>query len=110
MGMYTEFVFGCTFKEDTPDEIIEYVREMLDTELRGSSYYTGYPKRINSFSYDKIARAYILAIRCSIKNYSMQIEDFIKKIKPYIDSGSGSSDFLGYYVYEESEKPTLIYL
>ena len=129
MGMYTEFVFGAELKKDVPEEVINILKSLfLQVELNVTlpdhnffkcgrwslissmcSYYFGYPRPLSNLYFDDISKTYRLAIRSSIKNYNNEIENFINWINPYIESGSGVNDFLGYSIYEEDEKPELYF-
>lgn len=130
MGMYTEFHFNSRLKKDTPKEVIQVLRCMLDADkdgetelskipdhelfktdrwacmLRMASYYFDADTH-STLRFDTIADQYFLCVRCNLKNYDSEIEKFIDWIKPYLDKYEGN--FLGFYRYEETETPTLIY-
>lgn len=127
MGMYTELHFNSALKEDTPADVLDVLRYMVglhgtlvallpehqlfQTErwkymLRGDSYYFDADTH-STLRYDDIANQHFLCIRCNLKNYSDEIEKFIDWIMPHLDKFPG--EFLGFYRYEESEEPTLIY-
>lgn len=129
MGMYTELVMSAELKPDTPAEVIDALKTMLgekdvddsilpdhplfatfrwDYMLQCSSYYFAPGFSQSSLVHDEIAKCHYLTIRCSLKNYDSEIEKFLKWIRPYLHT-YGDSEFLGYYRYEESEHPTLIY-
>jgi len=133
MGMYTEFVFGCELKKDTPIDVINILKYIFNGEgnkdklnlpnhpfftsfrwriiAHCSSYYFGYSKSLSNLYYDDISNRWKFAIRSSIKNYECEIENFIDWIRPYIEEGSGwPREFLGYSIYEEDEHPKLYYL
>ena len=124
MGMYTELVMACKLKKDAPEDVVETLKYMVgDSEypavipthdlfktdrwkfmLRCDSYY--FDGDTNStFRYDDIRKSYVLTIRCNLKNYCDEIEEFLNWIIPY----SNTNGFVGYSRYEESETPTLIY-
>jgi hypothetical protein len=128
MGMYTEFHFNSKLQEEVPQEVIHILYYMLSSEvedavpvvpehplfdttrwpvmLRMSSYY--FDADTNStLRFDDIAEQYYICIRCNLKNYDSEIEKFIDWIDPYLDKYEG--EFLGFYRYEETEVPTLIY-
>jgi hypothetical protein len=124
MGMYTELNIGVAFKEDTPKEIIDAVKYLLcetkekpciDHELFGCPRHrmvlTGDSFYFDSISdskmeYNDIDGQYHLNVRSNLKNYDSEIENFLDFISPYIET----DEFIGYMRYEESEKPTLIYI
>ena len=58
---------------------------------------------------------YYLTIRCNIKNYGQEIQQFIEWIAPYCSGGEGGYDddpdrFIGFMRYEELLRPTLIFI
>ena len=123
MGMYTELHFNASLKENIPKEIIDTLSYMLGDDeyntapapfvadgwrymLTCDSYYFSADTH-STLRFDEIAEQYYLCIRCNLKNYDEEIEKFIKWIMPYTDSSKG--DFLGFYRYEETENPTLIF-
>ena len=125
MGMYTEFHFNSELKKDTPLEVVETLIYMTVGEgtvhifdhplfktdrwrvmLRMDSYYFD-AETHSTIRFNDICDAYILCIRCNLKNYCSEIEHFIDWIKPYLYKGPG--EFLGFYRYEGTEVPTLIY-
>lgn len=123
MGMYTELVLGVNLQSDTPKNIIDIINHMLsdDEEV----YTTGHPLfkterwrymlRCDSYYFDghtdssmvkdDISGEYELNIRCNLKNYSSEIDQFLDFIRPYLET----TGFLGYERYEEDDDPTLIY-
>lgn len=130
MGMYTDFCFDVELKANTPPEIIELLDHWMNrddlTEVQvttpqhdlfnctrwrligwcGSAYFDAQPHR--HFKKNKWSSTYILNIRCNLKNYEEEIQKFIAWITPFLDHFEG--DFLGFYRYEESNEPTLIYM
>jgi hypothetical protein len=127
MGMYTELHFNSELKKDTPEEVINVLKYMVgdieeepeisshplfgDTRwrfmLRGDSYYFDADTH-STLRFDDISDDYYLCIRCNFKNYDDEIEKFIDWIMPYLEKYE-EGDFLGFYRYEETEEPTLIY-
>lgn len=109
MGDYTELVMGFSLKPETEKEIIELLKYKLENDLKKHSEYFGVNKSHNVIRYDELFNQYIVLIRCSLKNYGHQIQDFIEWIMPHVNRGSGENDLLGYYMHEEDEIPTMIY-
>jgi hypothetical protein len=130
MGMYTELVFGGELKSDTPENVINILKYLIDDETIetfklpdhpffecdrwthiaiSSSYYFG-GQCLSGIKYDGIANAYRISIRANLKNYDNEIDKFVDWIKPYMDKGAGANNLLGYSIYEESSVPTLYYL
>ncbi len=131
MGMYTEFVFGVRLKENVPQHIVEMLKVLFGISNRlpekysdwndkfpdirripfGGSYYFAVQDSHSRLSFDKISNDWTIVIRCNIKNYNNEIQNFIDWISPYIGKGSGAnSDFLGYTLHEEDEEPHLLWL
>lgn len=124
MGMYTELIFGAELKKETPKNVIEDLKIMVDGDLdktskevaefnrvfRISSYYFGISEPVNKIWFDDISDTWKLSTRSNIKNYGSEIESFLEWIKPWIESGSGSRDFYAIVTYEEQEEPTIYYL
>lgn len=126
MGMYTELHFNVRLKPDVPTPVLEVLNYMIGTDefqplipdhplfsaprwaimLRCDSYYFDADTH-STLRYDDIGRQHSLCIRTNFKNYDGEIEKFIDWIRPYLDKDKG--DFLGFYRYEETEEPTLIY-
>lgn len=126
MGMYTEFHFNTELKTDTTPEVLDVLRFMVgDVEeepptpdaplfstdrwrhmLRMDSYYFSADTH-STLRHDHQGGWY-LCIRCNLKNYCGEIEKFVEWIRPYLDKLPG--EFLGFYRYEESETPTLVYM
>lgn len=129
MGMYTELHFNAELRKDTPSEVIELLRWMArtGTDLKRrpetpehpffacprwpvlftmDSYYFDADTH-STLRYDDIAERYYLCVRSNLKNYDDEIEKFIDWIDLWLAKEPG--DFLGFYRYEETEHPTLIY-
>ena len=133
MGMYTEFVFGVSLLSTTPGNVLDILNYLVNSEefnykkelpnhvffkcdrykaiATCSSYYFGCSESVSRFDYlpDSISKEYILSIRSNLKNYDNEIEKFVDWIRPYVSSGSGTNDLLGYKLYEESIVPYLFY-
>lgn len=127
MGMYTEFHFNSILKPSTPPvviNILEYMLGILEEEpekpnhpiftnttrwrlmLRCDSYYFA-AQTVSTLNFDSVLNSYVLCIRCNLKNYSNEIQEFINWISPYLNTCG--KEFLGFYRYEEDEEPILIY-
>lgn len=126
MGMYTEFHFNSELIMPLPNNIKDILLYMIgDIEdkpnipnhnlfktdrwrfmLQSDSHYFD-ADTYSTLRYDKISRCYYLCIRCNLKNYCSEIELFIDWISQYLNKFNG--DFLGFYRYEETETPTIIY-
>ncbi len=126
MGMYTELILGASLKGDTPSQVIETLRQMVNggkltnkpdhpffQERRAfilltcSCCYFGVSSSIGRFwnSYGN----YKITTRSAIKNYNGEIEKFLDWIKPYIKSGSGDKDMYAITTFEDGE-PHLYFL
>lgn len=142
MGMYTELVFDTELNMHKLPEIEKILRHMLgegqdttrtslslpfslpDAPLFDSSARWEHMLRSSSFYFNgathselNVAKEYNLAtltVRCSLKNYSSEIENFLDWIREYDDTDWSSEYapekvFKGYMRYEEDVHPTLIY-
>ena len=113
MGMYTELQLNCELKKCD----IGVAFALGETEvncgfdnvwcgmLQGESSYFPYDAQ-SSCTLNKWEETF-LNIRCNIKNYKNQLEEFLAYLHPLIDAIEG--DFLGFIRYEEHDIPTLIY-
>jgi len=125
MGMYTELIFGAELKRETPKEVIETLRYMIgDVEekpknfpfesfrnpLLGGSFYFAVSTAVSKMWQEKVHGVWRISTRANIKNYDGEIEEFLKWITPWIDSGSGYNDMYAIVIYEESTEPTIYYL
>jgi len=127
MGMYTELHLNVEIIKELPEGICDTLRYMttgngeLDTlpyhslfrdgsrweyMLRCDSYYFS-ADTLSTFRWDENGDSYYLCIRCNLKNYGGEIRLFLHWIHPYIAAIDG--DFLGFFRYEETNTPTLIY-
>ena len=123
MGMYTELVLGVEVVPNT--KVINILRYMLSSEIKSvcvdinhplfstprwasmllcdSYYFDG--QTDSKLVCDERSKSYYLNVRCNLKNYENEIEQFLDWLCPYIVTDG----FLGYKRYEESYSPTLIY-
>ena len=132
MGHYTEFVFAAKLKKNIPMNVIHTLvctitedDNITTTRLPNhplfktdrwthigsqSSQMFGYTRALSSVVTDQIDHQIIVSIRCSLKNYQGEIEKFVDWIKPYVESGSGDCNLLGYSIEEGGDAPVLYYL
>ena len=134
MGMYTELHLNAKIREDTCSQdlaILEYMTREDDGAVKkpdfvpshrlfstrgwewmliGGAYFPADPH--TTFRHDRHYGCYRLCIRCSLKNYDGEIEAFVDWLRPLIkgDDGDPTCALLGFMRYEESRKPTLIFL
>jgi hypothetical protein len=126
MGTYTELHFNSRLKKDLPENVVETLQYMIGQKTKPEnlpehelfecarwlllftcdSYYFD-ADTYSTLRFDRIADRYYLCIRSNVKNYDNEIEKFIDWIMPYLEKDEGN--FLGFYRYEETEHPTLIY-
>lgn len=128
MGMYTDFCFDVIIRSDVPDNVVAILNQMRDHDASFdkilpdhpffrcdrwaqighgcSAYFPAEPRFI--FEKESLSNDYVLNLRCNLKNYDDEIKHFIDWIKPYVDASPG--EFLGFYRYEESAHPTLVYM
>lgn len=124
MGMYTELHYNVELPKETPQQVLNTLRLMLgevdhaelpdhplfSTDrwrmmLRCDSYYFSADTH-STLRFDENGDCFYLCIRCNVKNYCQEIEQFIAWLDPYVYAFEG--DFLGFHRYEESEDPVLI--
>jgi hypothetical protein len=120
MGMYTELFLQVGLKSDTPKNVIDTLNYMLgNTEevpdlvyttqgrmmwmLQSSSFYH-YPFAHSHLDRIDYSNSYYLFVRCDLKNYSNEIEEFLDFISPHVDGRD--CKYQGHYLYEGSEFPT----
>lgn len=82
-----------------PEETKHFKDTRIAWMLKSASYY------LHPVPSTKL-EGYYFSCLFNIKNYDNEIETFVEWLTPYIDD---YSDFLGYKIYEEDEKPTLLY-
>jgi hypothetical protein len=132
MGMYTELIFGCSLKSNTPSAVIALLQAMVkgggeidkiillpDHDFfkcerwrwlfTGGSYYFGVNEALGKIWQDNIDKEWKISTRSNIKNYDGEIEKFLDWIKPYIESGSGEQEMYAITTYEDST-PIIYYL
>ncbi|AWQ17081.1 MULTISPECIES: hypothetical protein [Bacillus] len=130
MGMYTELVCAFELIEETPSHIIETLEfmsgqrdeqpdELPDDKLfsggsrwkwmlqSDSCYFDG--KTHSEIVYDTLVGGCYVTIRCNLKNYDNEIENFIEWISPFIYK-KDENYFIGYKRYEEDKEPELIFV
>jgi hypothetical protein len=116
--MYTQVFIETSLKEDTPNEVITTLENMISDM---STYWQKPYGRLNwcfhsssyyfnniHFAYlkkDEIDDEYKLCVLCDFKNYENEIEEFIKWLEPHI----ANEGMFGYIRYEEDDKPTILY-
>jgi hypothetical protein len=133
MGYYTELIFGCSLKEDTPRNVIKTLEYMMDKSdfksidksvalyhytlpdheffnhrrwehmFNASSQMFGVNEAISEMWHSTITKCYHISTRSSIKNYENEIELFLDWIKPYIRYGSGAHNLYAIVTYESGE-------
>ena len=133
MGMFTELYLGVRLKKDTPSNVIDILKYMIngvdedngeevpDTApyhplfetrmwehmLQCRSYYF-HARLVNILQYDDISESYHLTVRSDLKNYNDEILYFIDWLTPYIVKGYNCWEHLGHIRYEEDTLPELI--
>lgn len=119
MGNYTEIFINTDLKEDTPANVIQILEVMCGLSYNllplqhkparwlkmfsNNSYYTS-NIACSRLSYDEAAGYYSLLCKGDIENFNSEIEEFFEFISPWCDD-----DFIGYYRYEDSREPILVY-
>lgn len=124
MGNYTEIILGFSFKKDTPKEIINVIKYMLNVKpdnkpkelpnhlffstprwdslfMSDSAYFPCYHA---SFYKSEFNNSLVLDVRSNLKDYDDEIGLFCDWIKPYVESGSGNNDIYCMSIYEDSNE------
>ena len=84
-------------------QLIQGFGSRFDSLFSNMSYYTPNTS-VAHLSFDFIGGNWSLIGKGDIKNYSDEIETFFKWVAPYAEQ-----DFMGYMMYEESERPRLMF-
>ncbi|MGG3397624.1 hypothetical protein ABER78_12085 [Bacillus velezensis] len=130
MGMYTELVCAFELIKETPScivEILEFMTGQRDEQpnelpehklflegnrwrfmLQSDSYYFD-GKTHSEIVRDTLVDGYYATIRCNLKNYNNEIENFIDWISPFIYK-TDENYFIGYKRYEEDKEPKLVFV
>ncbi len=112
MGMYTELQINCELKDRNLG--IEFALGTSETPVGFSKVWCGMLQGYSSyFPYEAHSSCHtdkwgdtFLNVRCNIKNYKNQLEEFIGYLHQLIKAIDG--DFLGHIRYEEDDLPTLL--
>ena len=107
MGMYTEIYVNVDLKEETPQEIIDTLKQKSRLLFKNGSYYTP-STYVCSLTHDAFLQRWSLLGKGDLKNYSGEIEHFFDWLMPWVDGSPG--DFVGYRRYELDQKPTLVFI
>ena len=123
--MYTALHFNAELKDDVPWEVVRTLQamtkgqrtsgplpehELFQTDrwqfmLVCDSY--SFVAETHSVLMEDPIVGYQLSVTCSFKNYHNEVALFLDWIMPHVNALPG--DWLGYHMYEEDERPTLIY-
>ncbi len=76
--------------------------------LQSDSYYFD-GKTHSEIVNDTLVGGHYVTIRCNLKNYDNEIENFIEWISPFIYK-KDENYFIGYKRYEEDKEPELIFV
>jgi hypothetical protein len=130
MGMYTLLKMNVEIKKSTPRSVIALLSNMVrgdgnyvkDEFLPDHPLFTDKDSRWSymlncdsayfvddtrsSIEYNKVHRCTYMRIQCNFKNYNNEVINFLDWIRQYIEAEDGQ--MLGYYRYEENDKPTLL--
>lgn len=124
MGMYTAFHFNADvsnanesdirilkymtgqipFYEETPEHPL-FKTPRWRHMLQSSSYY--FQSYTHSVVYEYPSWGHGLSVTCDLKNYDDEVAKFLDWIMPKIKAAPRK--FLGYWMYENDERPTLIF-
>lgn len=126
MGQHTEIDFNSGIKEGSPRLVFDILNYMVRNTKNRPRVLPKHPLFLtdrwqimlicDSYCFDADTHStfrrgkfgsWYLCIRSNLKNYCNEIELFIDWVMPYLYQEEGN--FLGFYRYEETKKPTLIY-
>lgn len=134
MGMYTEVVLAVEFRKDTPPEIINWIRYLVnekDPEITQPVKRPDHPlfrDRKSSapvyvdlfhgnngaafpgngylrFEFQDRSQSWHLTIRSALKNYQKEVEALLMFLMPYAEPNG----YAGYYRFEGDEYPSLVF-
>ena len=119
MGMYTEIYVNADLKKETPQDVIDVISAICEKNyeakcligkpsmwgwlFNNGSYYLPLTE-CGKITKDSVSGIYSFIGKGDIKNYEGEIEQFFNFIKPWCEG-----EFIGYYRYEESREPVLVY-
>ncbi len=119
MGMYTEIFINADLKESTPSSVINVLKAMCENDsdsehlkdkpsrwaylFNNGSFYLPLTE-CGKLTFDEGGGHYSIIAKGDIKNYESEIEQFFEFVKPWCEG-----EFIGYYRYEESREPTMVY-
>lgn len=130
MGMYTALHFAAPLKRDVPGDVLAVLLYMLDASgqipepsplpdhtlfrqtirwrhmLVCDSYYFEADTHSTLVPYPS-GDGWGLSVTCNFKNYASELDQFLDWVMPYVDAAP--DDWLGYHMYEEDDRPTLIF-
>lgn len=119
MGMYTEIYVNVDLKKETPQEIIDTLKQICANEqpdgfpeeslllFNDRSYYTPCTY-VRSLTYDEISQRWSFLGKGDLMNRNQEIEHFFDWLMPWVEGYPG--DFVGYRRYEEDQEPTLVFI
>ena len=91
------------YEDDKFKQLTREFGSRFDSLFFNMSYYTP-STSVSHLSFDFISGNWSLIGKGDIKDYNGEIETFFKWIAPYAEQ-----EFLGYMMYEDSEKPQLMF-
>lgn len=120
MGMYTEIYVNVDLVGDLPEEVLNVLKAVVG-EQGYCHYLEGFPNRwgylfnsgsyytpntsVKNLTYDTISGQWSLLGKGDLKNYDNEIQEFFEWIMPYVED----EGFMGYYRFEESLEPILVF-
>lgn len=128
MGMYTALHFNAELKDDVPEYVIDTLKYMvgdvdkLPGRIEGApthplfdtDRWRGMLRSDSAYFYARTRSelvteygAWFIHVQCNLKNYDDEIAKFLDFIMPHVRAYPG--EFLGYWMYEEDDRPTLIF-
>lgn len=124
MGYYTEFKVELKFKQDTPEDIIVFLKKILiekDYSIKPKFEHKFFQcdrwlSLFISTNYEKVENTkmwydgyFKIIIHSSFKNYGNEIEEFMDWISPYV-VGRKKKEYVGFFKGESMDSPINIYI
>ena len=128
--MYVEFHFNAKLKDNTPENVFRILQYMIDFDIfevmipahpffktkkwhhilasDSGVFDASTESTIHCHHYALGVTKNFLCVKCSFENDEDEVEKFIDWITPYLDKTTG--DFLGFYRYESTQNPVLIFM
>lgn len=123
MGTYTELILGCHLKTETPESVINAIKDLIgdstyaviDPERSEQNPLLGeqssyFPLGQADIEYRDFEKQYSLSSRANLKDYCGQVEHFLEWLRPWVHSGSGNRNIWAIVMRDNEPEPEIYYL